>query len=225
MMTFLIAFCYNLSEVKLESYNHIRKYVLLSMSISPFKDDPIIQDLWNARSHSHIGVEDKNHLLLHTTGKPSLRIHTSIFKICYNQHMARFKKDHGQPDYRFTLSRVIRNCSEASPSPSPVSRVENPELKSTYPHFFSMMDEEMTENLLFAKHEDVSSDFHIFQAHRGNTKAGEKYDENYVGTLEKNFWGTQFSLWDNGLPQQSFDKIPEGFGSLRKKLLGTSFFP
>lgn len=220
MMTFLISFYYRLNEVKMESYNHIRKYLLYSLSIAPFRGDPIIEDLWNNRSHSNIVVEDKSHLLLHLTGKPSLRIHIGIFKTCYAQHMARFKKEHSQPDLRFTLSRVVREAPENPVQTSEIQGLPQEGQKPAYPHYYSMKSEEMTETYLFAKHEDVSSDFLIFQAGKGNQKAGDKYDEHYVGILEKNFWGTQFTLWDNGLPQQSFEKIPEGFGSLRKKLLG-----
>lgn len=218
-MTFLISFYYNLTEVKIESYNHIRKYLLFANSIAAFKDDVIIQDLWAARSHSNITIEDKKHLILHLTGKPSIRIETSIFKTCYLQHMNRFKKDHFQPDYRFTLSRIVRECFQ--PEGQPVDEVGlSDNQKSAFPHFYAMKDEELTENLLFAKHEEPSSDFHLFLSQKGTQRAGEKYDENYLATLEKNFWGTQFTLWDNGLPQPSLEKLPEGFASGRKKLVG-----
>jgi hypothetical protein len=94
------------------------------------------------------------------------------------------------------------------------------DFKSAFPHHYTLKDEEMLECHLFAKHEESSAEFNIFQASSAYTKAGDKYDENYVGALEKNFWGTQFTLWDNGLPQPLLEKLPDGFGSLRKKLLG-----
>lgn len=223
MMVFLISFYYNFNEFKMESYNCIRKYILYSLSIAPFKDDAILQDLWEAKTHSSIVMEDKNHLLLYEVGKPTIRIHTGIFKTCLMQHMAQFKKDHFQPDYRFTLSRVIRKCADTPGESGEAKTTLEEKKKATYPHNYTMLNEEMTEMWLFASHEEVSADFHIFQAKSENKAVAEKYDENYVGAMEKNFWGTQFTLWDNGLPQHSFDKIPEGFGSLRKKIIGNSF--
>jgi hypothetical protein len=37
--------------------------------------------------------------------------------------------------------------------------------------------------------------------------------------IERNYWGTSFNVFDDGLDESSFSKVPDYIGSLRIKLL------
>ena len=43
--------------------------------------------------------------------------------------------------------------------------------------------------------------------------------ENYIGYIERNYWGTVFELFDYGLDQKFLEKIPQFFGTLKKKIV------
>jgi hypothetical protein len=37
----------------------------------------------------------------------------------------------------------------------------------------------------------------------------KKYSEEYLGSVERNYWGTSFSVYDYGYPEEVSKKIPK----------------
>jgi hypothetical protein len=46
-----------------------------------------------------------------------------------------------------------------------------------------------------------------------------KYSECFVGIVERNYWGTSFSIYDDGFPEDLQMGFPDWIGSKRKKIM------
>ena len=46
-----------------------------------------------------------------------------------------------------------------------------------------------------------------------------KYNEHYVGSIERNMWGTSFNIYDDGFPEEMERLFPEWIGLKRRKIM------
>ena len=46
-----------------------------------------------------------------------------------------------------------------------------------------------------------------------------EHSQTYLGCIERNYWGTSFEIYDYGLDQKTYSKMPNYLGTLRKKLV------
>jgi hypothetical protein len=47
----------------------------------------------------------------------------------------------------------------------------------------------------------------------------KKYTSDYVGCVERNYWGTSFQVYDSGYPESIIAKFPRYFGLTRKLIV------
>jgi len=83
---------------------------------------------------------------------------------------------------------------------------------SDYPHFYKIIREGKTDPFLFGTRPTENGNFVISQTE------GQfcMYGPNHLGTLESNFTGTQFELYDWGIESSKMTELPKGFFSVRR---------
>ena len=50
-----------------------------------------------------------------------------------------------------------------------------------------------------------------------------QYGEDYVGVITNNFWGHEFSVFDDGVDEKVFKQLPTGFAKQREKKMFVKF--
>ncbi|CAD8117921.1 unnamed protein product [Paramecium sonneborni] len=156
--------------------------------------------------NSSLILENNNefclNILLITWGQKQLQIGTLFFKCMYKKIENR-KKPYLQPLQKFQFYKTLRKRT---------GNCEN----TDYPHYYQLLDEAQGKQYLAAYQESPHSEILIFEK---NQLQYIKYSEEYVGVIERNFWGTQFHIYDYGYPKEVSGKIPKYFGQERRELI------
>ncbi len=50
-------------------------------------------------------------------------------------------------------------------------------------------------------------------------KKAYKYHKDFIGVIERNYWGTYFEIFDYGLEEKHLNKLPPFLGIKRKKIV------
>ena len=80
-----------------------------------------------------------------------------------------------------------------------ITRIKSDEnLLDDYPHYYQMQLENDVNINIYAMRESENAKF-IFSSNRNDFM---KYSVNYLGEVEVNFWGTEFTVYDNGYDEQ-----------------------
>ena len=113
-----------------------------------------------------------------------------------------------EPNNYFNTGKVIKKKSEESLITS-----------SDYPHYYHMILENDTNLNLYAIRESENSNFII----SCNKNDYTKYGPNYVGEVVANFWGTGFTVYDNGYEESMKGYIPNSIMNIRKNFGNISY--
>ena len=130
---------------------------------------------------------DKNRIKYNTNLSANLKFLQSYYESTILQRKNKFYEINNY----FNIGKVYR-------------RKNNEGLLSDYPHFYQLSLENDTDINFFAMRESENSNFLISMSIDDFTR----HSPNYLGEIEANFWGTQFTIFDCGLPQSIYDKSP-----------------
>ncbi|CAD8206862.1 unnamed protein product [Paramecium pentaurelia] len=162
--------------------------------------DPYLQKL--IMNVAQVQIQQiKEDVLLITWGQKQLQIGTLFFKSLYKKIENR-KKPFLQPLQKYQFYKTFRKRTTTSPN-------------TDYPHYYQLLDEAQGKQYLVAYQESPHSEILIFEK---DQLQYIKYSEEYVGVIERNFWGTVFHIYDYGYPKEAAGKIPKYFGQERREL-------
>lgn len=85
-----------------------------------------------------------------------------------------------------------------------------------YPHYYKFKKENSFDSLLHAVRLTPHGKFFIYSKQTDNFTI---YDDNYVGCIEPNYWGTAFEIFDNGFDESTMSKLPKYLGAPRRCLV------
>ncbi|KAM3144491.1 hypothetical protein pb186bvf_003360 [Paramecium bursaria] len=149
-------------------------------------------------------------------GQKHLKIATVFFKHLYKKFENRIKK-YFQPLQKYIFFKNQRIRSQA--------RIED-----DYPHTYKLLDEAAGECHLFAYQQGPHSEILIFDKEvffkcliQQQRVQYQKYGEGYLGLIDRNFWGTQFMVYDFGYPKEIAAKFPKYFGQERKLMVTINY--
>ena len=144
---------------------------------------------------------DKNKIIFKSNNSNCLSANIQFLQSYYESTILQRKHKFYEINNYFNIGKVYR-------------RKNNDGLLSDYPHFYQLTLENDTDINFFAMRESENSNFLISMSIDDFTPNSP----NYLGEIEANFWGTQFTIFDRGLPQSIYDKSPSAICSLRKKM-------
>ena len=98
-----------------------------------------------------------------------------------------------RPESKYTLMRVER------------TRNYDAFTGSDYPHTFKLIRDHDSVQMMYAERHSDSGDIVI-----GKTTS-QAYSSDYIGVMENNFWGNEFNLYDDGIPEKHVAMFPTGF--------------
>lgn len=137
-----------------------------------------------------------------TDGPKQLRVCTAFFKSLY-RFSENKKKKYFQPLQKYQYYKNSRK------------KTAN-QMDDTYPHYFKLQDEAEGKTFLFAFQQSAHSEILIFEKEQVQYL---RYSEDYIGCVERNFWGTVFQVYDYGYPKEAARVFPKYFGEERKEIV------
>lgn len=86
----------------------------------------------------------------------------------------------------------------------------------TYPHYYSLKEDDSKAEVAYAYQEAVSSRFLLFS--KGIKEDYTTLNQYFIGEIEPNYWGTEFMIYDHGLDTGFIEQLPT-FVSKKKEMI------
>ncbi|CAD8045638.1 unnamed protein product [Paramecium sonneborni] len=201
IMKLLLVTVHYESKYQMYMYKLVKQILYYYNGILKEITDPLLTEV--VQNLKQLQIEKPNIIRVNNKNF-SLKINTTFLYPLYKQ----YEKDRGQvfkPINEYTQFSVLRNAD-----------IPDQTEESEYPHIYIIKKQSDQQQYLYGIQLEAHAEIHIYD---NKCEKYQKYNDSYLGCVERNIWGTSMVVYDDGYPESLQSQFPDWIGQKRRRLM------